>query len=297
MIMQAEGKKKLLNILGFVLKVVVTGFILWSIFRKMDMHILWTNLVNKPVWLLAIIMAVSGLRHWGQYLTWKYSLQMNPLYIPKPREIFSSYMIGQALRFIIPGSYGIVGKIAFVSNSSKTASFISYMIERVFVTWALMFFASFALLFTPIGIPQWVSWLLFVIFLAIPFGGYFVLGANRRWQRLQPNYLVYGPRVLVMQIGVTLLNYLQYWLLLHHMVPTSYWETLKRMSLAHISYSIPVTFAGLGLKEYFAKTLFSSIGYPEEVIVSTTLILFFLHDILAALAGAVFLLQAKYSKT
>lgn len=294
--MQPESRKKLLNALGFILKVLITGLILWQIFRQMDMPTLWTNLLNKPVWLLLIILAVSGLRHWGQYLAWKYSLQINPLYIPRPKEIFGSYMIGQALRLIIPGSYGIVGKIAFVTNSSKTASFISYMIERSFVTWAVMIFATFALLLTPIGIPQWVCWLLFLIFLAIPFAGYFVLGANRRWKRLQPNYLVFGPRILGLQIGITLLNYLQYWILLQHVIHTSYWEILKRMSLAHISYSIPVTFAGLGLKEYFATNLFSSIGYPEEIIVSTTLILFFMHDILAGLIGAGILLQAKYSK-
>ena len=294
--MKSEKSKKLLNILNFVLKVLITGFILWRIFHNMDTRVLWKTLLGQPVWVLLAILGLSGLRHFGQYLTWKYSLQMNPLFKPIPKEIFNSYMIGQAFRFLIPGSWGLVGKIAFVNNSSHAASFISYIVERSFVTWAMLFFAVFSLFFVPIGFPVWLIWLLFIFLLTVPFAGWFLLGANRKWKRLQPNYLRLGPRILILQICITLFNYLQYWLLINQHRVISFWETLKRMSLAHISHSIPITFAGLGLKEYFAKSLFAQIGYPNEAIVSTTLIVFFLHDVLAALAGAVILLQAKQSK-
>ena len=300
--METKKPKKLLNILNFVLKFLITGFILWRIFHKMDTCLLWKTLLGQSVPILLAILGLSALRHFGQYLAWKYSLQMNPLYKPNHKEIFNSYMIGQAFRFIVPGSWGLVGKIAFVNNSSHTASFISYIVERSFVTWSMLFFASFSLFFVPIGFPTWLIWFLFILVLMIPFGGWFFLGANRRWKRLQPNYLKLGPRILLLQIAITLFNYLQYWLLINQQLLTnqhrviSFWETLKRMSLAHMSHSIPITFAGLGLKEYFAKSLFAQIGYPDEAIVSTTLIVFFLHDVLAAIAGAGILLQTKHSK-
>lgn len=294
--MKSKKSKKLLNILNFVFKLLLTAFILWQIFRKMDMGVLWKTLFGQPIWLLLAIFGLSLLRHLGQYLTWQYSLQLSPLYKPVYREIFNSYMIGQTLRFVVPGSWGVVGKTAFVSNSSRTATFLSYFVERSFVSWAMLFFASFSLFYIPLGFAKWLIWLLFIILLAIPFGGWFILGANRRWKRMQPNYLRLGPRILFLQLAVTLFNYLQYWILICQFKITNFWETVTRMSLAHISLSIPVTFAGLGLKEVFAQNLFAKIGYPNEVIVSSTLIVFFLHDVVAALIGAGIMLKAKYSK-
>nr|HPH60522.1 hypothetical protein [Candidatus Syntrophosphaera sp.] len=117
--MDATTRKKIWRILSFALKLLVTALILLGLFKEMEFVKVWQNLINQPPWLILAILGLAVLRHWGQYLAWQYSLQVNPLYTLKRKEVFESYMIGQALRFAVPGSWGILGKVAFVSNSSK----------------------------------------------------------------------------------------------------------------------------------------------------------------------------------
>ena len=105
-------------------------------------------------------------------------------------------MIGQALRFAIPGSFGMIGKIAFVHNDSKINSLYSFILERIFVTWVLLFFASMALVFVDLGIPSWISWLLFLIFDTMPFWMYFLLSVDRRLKKLQSRYLKLAPAMV-----------------------------------------------------------------------------------------------------
>jgi len=269
---------------------------MWSIFSKLNLNEVMREFVSQPIWVILILLGITVLRHWGQYLTWKWALMINPNYHPAKYEIFNSYMIGQALRFAIPGSFGIIGKIAFIHNDNKINSLYSFILERIFVTWALLFFASMALVFVDIGLPSWLSWILFLIFNTMPFWMYFLLSVDRRLKKLQPGYLKLAPAMVMAQIVITLLNYVQYWLLLEQVQPVSFWEIMNRMSLSHLAYSIPITFAGLGVKEKLAIPLLSDIGYMSENIVSTTLIIFIIHDVAAALVGAIIFLKVKRTK-
>lgn len=295
--MQLEKKNSnLRGILSFILKLGITILIMWSIFSKLNLNEVMREFVSQPIWVILILLGITVLRHWGQYLTWKWALMINPNYHPAKYEIFNSYMIGQALRFAIPGSFGIIGKIAFIHNDNKINSLYSFILERIFVTWALLFFASMALVFVDIGLPSWLSWILFLIFNTMPFWMYFLLSVDRRLKKLQPGYLKLAPAMVMAQIVITLLNYVQYWLLLEQVQPVSFWEIMNRMSLSHLAYSIPITFAGLGVKEKLAIPLLSDIWYMSENIVSTTLIIFIIHDVAAALVGAIIFLKVKRTK-
>jgi uncharacterized membrane protein YbhN (UPF0104 family) len=119
---------------------------------------------------------------------------------------------------------------------------------------------------------------------------------DRRLKKLQPGYLKLAPAMVVAQIVITLLNYVQYWILLDQVQSVSFWEIMNRMSLSHLAYGIPITFAGLGIKEKLAIPLLSDIGYMSEHIVSTTLIIFIIQDVAAALIGAAIFLKVKRTK-
>lgn len=291
--MDATARKKIWRILSFALKLLVTALILLGLFKEMEFVKVWQNLINQPPWLILAILGLAVLRHWGQYLAWQYSLQVNPLYTLKRKEVFESYMIGQALRFAVPGSWGILGKVAFVSNSSKGASVISCFLERIYVTWSIFVFASLALLYLPQGIPGWIRWSLFAWLITLPVWLYFLLYLNRRWNHLRPNYIRYAPRLTLLMVATTLLNLFQYWLMLHLTQAVSFWDVVKRMSLSHLSYSIPITVAGLGLKESFAISLLSKIGLQAESIASTTLAIFIINDVVPALIGAGIFLKVR----
>ncbi len=286
-------KKKILNIFVYVLKGGITALILWMIFRKMNLSMLLESFANLPWGLVALLFFLSILRHWGQYLTWKYSLELNPLYKPKPRDLFNSYLIGQALRFAIPGGIGMMGKAAYVKNSSMVASVVSYHFERIFVVWALFTFGSMAAYHYFTEISLWISLPILIVIGTLPIWFYFVMNLNRRWRRLKPQYLYLAPGIVLIQVVITLINHYQYWLVLNGAIPIGFGEVLKRMSLSHMAYGIPITFAGLGLKESFAIHFLSEVGYTQIQVITATLSVFFLQDFLGAFVGLIIFLREK----
>ncbi len=294
--MDATNRKQLWRKLGFALKLIITGLILWGIFRKLDLYQVWQNLISQPPWLVFSILGVAVLRHGAQLLAWQLSLQVSPLYKLNRIEVFNSYMIGQALRFAIPGSFGMLGKLAYVQNSSPSAKFISYALERIFVNWSIYILASLSLLFLPQGISAWIRWLLFIFLATLPVWLYLLLLLNRKWQALRASYLKFVPGISLLVLASGFLHLFQYWLLLHLTEVISFWEVFKRMAISHISYSIPITVAGLGLKESFAISLFSKTNLLPEKIASTTLAIFIINDVLPALIGAGIFLRVKETR-
>ncbi len=294
--MDATNRKQLWRKLGFALKLIITGLILWGIFRKLDLYQVWQNLIYQPPWLVFSILGVAVLRHGAQLLAWQLSLQVSPLYKLNRIEVFNSYMIGQALRFAIPGSFGMLGKLAYVQNSSPSAKFISYALERIFVNWSIYILASLSLLFLPQGISAWIRWLLFIFLATLPVWLYLLLLLNRKWQALRASYLKFVPGISLLVLASGFLHLFQYWLLLHLTEVISFWEVFKRMAISHISYSIPITVAGLGLKESFAISLFSKTNLLPEKIASTTLAIFIINDVLPALIGAGIFLRVKETR-
>jgi hypothetical protein len=65
------------------------------------------------------------------------------------------------------------------------------------------------------------------------------------------------------------------------------------MALTQFSNSIPITVAGLGLRESFAIHFLKTAGITAEQAVSATLSLFFIQDVLPALIGTWFLVRTK----
>lgn len=286
-------KKKILNILLYVLKLGVTVLILWMILRKMDLSLLLDSFTNLPWLLVGFLFFLSTVRHWGQYLIWKYSLELNPIYELNRRELFNSYVIGQALRFAIPGGFGMMGKMAYLKNTSMVASVVSYHFERIFVVWSIFLFGVFAAYNYFTHISQWISIPILILIGTLPIWLYFLMNLNRKWRRLKPQYLHLAPRIVLLQVAVMLINHYQYWLVLNSFLSIGFGEVLKRMSLSHFAYSIPITFAGLGLKESFAIHFLSEVGFSKIQVITATISVFFLHDFLGALVGLYVFLREK----
>lgn len=286
-------KRKFFQILTNVLKVGLTLFIIWSIFRKMDLGEVLSSLTSQPWWLLAAILLLSVIRHGGQFLVWGYSLRINPLYEPNWKEILTSYMISQPLRFAIPGAIGMMGKILYITNSSLLATGLCYAIERYLVIWSIWCFAAVSGFFYFTQIQLWIRIIAVSAVILGPLWIYLFMGAKHKWKHLQEHYLTYAPAIIGIQIAISLIAYLQYWLLLQRVMPIGYGETVMRMSMTHFSISIPITWAGLGLRESFAIHFLSEAGFKALEAVTATLTLFLIQDVLFALIGVIFFLKAK----
>lgn len=290
---QAATRKRISRITVWILKLGLTALILWSIFHKMDFQQVLSSFVSQPAWLLLLLLLLSTLRHAGQFLTWGYALQINPNHRVNWREVLNSYMISQPLRFVIPGGFGMTGKVLYITNSSVWSTGLSYVIERAMIIWGIWAAASVAGAFYYTRIQLWARLLIVAAVLFGPVWGYFILGLKEKWHHLRDNYLRYAPRIVGIQFFLALVAHFQYWLLLRPVMAISYGEALMRMSLTQVSMSIPITWVGLGLRESFAIKLLSEIGFQALEAVTATLTLFIIQDVVFALIGAVFFLRAK----
>ncbi|MDD4309934.1 MAG: lysylphosphatidylglycerol synthase domain-containing protein, partial [Candidatus Cloacimonetes bacterium] len=120
-----------------------------------------------------------------------------------------------------------------------------------------------------------------------------ILGMKQQWKAIQKPYLQQAPKMMSLQIANTLITYLQYWLILNLFIPITWLNACIRMGLTQFSNSIPITIAGLGLRESFAIHFLRSTGINAEQAVSATLSLFLIQDVLPALVGAYFLIRTK----
>ncbi len=281
------------KIILYLLRLLITGYILWRIAARIELSEVWRSLLSLPWWLVVFLLFSTLVRHWGQYRNWSYALQLNPSYQPHKREMLASYLIGLPLRFVIPGGSASAGKILFVNNSSRWASLFSFGAERAFLTWCTWTYAFGAALFFYAGIPLWLRILVFVLCLTAPLWAYWLMGLNERTRTLQTNYARFAPRMVVIQLSIAFLSYLQYWLILRQMLPLGFWQSTIRMALTQFSNSIPITVAGLGLRESFAIHFLSGAGFSASQAVSATLSLFFFQDILPALPGIGILLKVQ----
>jgi len=276
-----------------LLKVCLTALILWGVFARIDLKALWTGIAALPLWLLPALVLLSLIRHWGQFINWCYSLQINPKYIPDRKEQLVSYLIGLPLRFAVPGGSASAGKVFFVSNSSRWASLFSFAMERAFLTWSTWTYAFAAALIYYRNFPLWLRLGLLILTLTAPLWGYWLLGTSPKTRWLKPGYARYAPRISAIQTGIAALSYVQYWLILNQIHPISFWESTLRMSLTQFSNSIPFTVGGLGLREGFAIHFLAGAGFDASQAVTATLTLFAVQDLLFALPGLLLLMFNK----
>lgn len=270
---------------------------MWRIAGKIALGAAFRGIISLPAYVVGAVILLTLLRHLLQYHNWLYALRINPGFKENPKQVLLSYLVALPLRFAMPGGHASIAKIYYIANSSRMASFWSTSLERGFMTWACWSFACLGALFYYPQYPAllWLSLLLLCLLLPVIL--YYILGKKANWKYLQGSYAVQAPKMMAMQIGNTLITYLQYWLIINCFVRVSGWESSVRMALTQFSNSIPITIAGLGLRESFAIHFLKTAGISAEQAVSATLSLFLIQDLLPAIIGAVFLLLGKKAES
>ena len=140
--MTKKNQKKVI----FVIKISVTIIIIFLISKKVDFLQLIRDFQHISLLTVLIIFSTTLIKLFIQFNNWGKYLHINPDYHPQKNEVLKSYFIGMALHFILPAGLGFFGKVYFVNNR-KSATAASVGIERIFVTWKNLFFASFAAIF------------------------------------------------------------------------------------------------------------------------------------------------------
>ncbi len=282
--MQVPGGKAGKTLL-YILKLSITIFILWKVFGRISLPDVLRSIVALPLWLIVALLAGSVLRHWAQLRNWRHALQINPGYSLNDAEILRSYLIGLPLRFLVPGGPASVAKVLWVQNTSRKASVFSFGAERAFMTWATWSFAIGAALFYYTGGLIYLLVALAVLIIPSPVWVWLLMGIRSKDRSLKAAFALHAPQMCGLQVFASLLCFVQYWLLLLRFAPVSFPGTLRLMGLTNFSNSIPITIAGLGLRESFAVHFLDTIGITASQAVSATLALFIIQDIIPALIG------------
>jgi len=291
--MAPKQSSVLLKRLGYALKLILSVLITWLVFRKINLSEVWEGITAIPPGIALLILLISLIRHYLQYQNWWLALQMNPGFVAKRRDIQCSYLIGNFLRFLLPGGHGTFGKVFFIKNSSKTATAVAVTSERVAQTWSVFLFAALGASYYYL---QWYAvykLLLLGLILAFPLLFCIPVRLHPAFSEVREGYKRDLPIMLLIQICTNLLTMLQYWLLLGVMLRISYPETVLRMSLVQFSDTIPITISGLGLREGFAVHFLEDAGVSAKQAVTATLGLFVSQDIIPGLVGLPFFLMHK----
>ena len=285
--MTKKNQKKLI----FVIKILITIIIIFFISKKVDFLQLIRDFQHISLLTVLIIFSTTLIKLFIQFNNWGKYLHINPDYQPQKNEVLKSYFIGMALHFVLPAGLGFFGKVYFVNNR-KSATAASVGVERIFVTWKNLFFASFAAIF------YFSTFNLIVLLILIFFSPFllyffsFVIN-KENLKKFFNNYLKIVPRIIIMQIIFTFISFFQYFIILRNFTKISFFEVMISVPLVHISHILPVSFSGFGIREIFAIEVFSRFNINPEAAVTTTLMIFFMNSVLPAFVGAYLLLRAN----
>jgi len=280
-----------------ILKVVITAFILYFIFKKIQFQQLIHDFISIKIWIIIVIILTTIIKLLIQAYNWGKYLKLNSDYAPKKYEVLKSYFVGLALRFLGPGGIGVIGKIYFVNNKKK-ATLASIGVERIFLTWKNLFFAAFAAIFffTDISMIIKITVLIAVVFLPFIIYLFSYFTKNENIQSYLLNYLKRTPGIMLAQIIFVLITFYQYFILLKNFVDISFFKIIISVPLIHISHIIPLSFNGFGLRETFAIEVFSKYGISAELAVTATFLIFFFNSVIPAIIGVYYIFRIKYSK-
>ena len=288
-------KKILKNRLIFFIKIILAIAILYFIFNKVDYHSVLDNFSKIKISTLIILIIMAFLKVVIQIINWGKYLRINPEYKPQTKEIIRSFFIGDALRFLVPGGYGTLGKMYFVNNQKKD-TFISMGVEKFLQIWITLSFAVFASIFyfkevnliikLIITAIVWLSPLILSLLSSIP--------KLYKIHKYSIEYKKYIPAILGRQILYMFLTIIQYYVIMMNFTSINFFNVFIAVPLILSANLIPITYAGLGLRETFAIKVLHKYGIAASISITCSLIIFLINNVLPALLGAYFIFSHKH---
>lgn len=139
-----------------ILGIVVSLVFLYLAFRKVDYSELWSALKGANYWYIIPNVILVILSMWMRAFRWKY--MVNPIKKVGLGRLFSSVMIGFMANNVLParlGEFVRAYSLGTKENISKSASFATIVVERLFDGFSILFILWVTLLLFPF--PDWVK--------------------------------------------------------------------------------------------------------------------------------------------
>lgn len=302
------NRKQLLNLL----KVFVSIALLYFIFSNLDTQALFHVIrTANPWWLLAAVTSVLT----GVFLrSVRWGILLNAIGVRVPiGELVSIYFIGFLFNNLLPSGLGgdAIRVLELNRHSQRGADAVtSVLVDRFIGLSALQMIALFALLVDWGSVPPAVSYFTIAIFSIGLVGG--VLLINRPlYLTLQNRIGLFRAATGIRWVGKLFESFQRYPLPAlgrAYLVSLVFNCTLiltnfcigqglgSQAKLVHYAVFIPITslvlvipisFAGLGVRETAYKQLFGQVGVPAEVAVSMSLLYYVFGNIVTGIIGGV----------
>lgn len=143
-------KKKL------IIGLLVSSIFLYLAFRKVDYSELWDALKGANYWYILPNIVLVILSMWMRAYRWKFMI--HPIKKVGLGRLFSTVMIGFMANNVLParlGEFVRAYSLGAKENISKSATFATIVIERIFDGFAILFILWLSLLLSPF--PDWVK--------------------------------------------------------------------------------------------------------------------------------------------
>ena len=143
-------KKKL------IIGLLISSIFLYLAFRKVDFPELWSALKGANYWYLFPNIVLVILSMWMRAYRWKFMIQ--PIKKVGLDRLFSSVMIGFMANNVLParlGEFVRAYSLGTKEKISKSATFATIVIERIFDGFSILFILWLSLLLSPF--PDWVK--------------------------------------------------------------------------------------------------------------------------------------------
>lgn len=167
----------------FIIGVAISLVFLYLAFRKVDFPELWSALKGANYWYILpnVVLVIASM--WMRAYRWKF--MVNPLKRVRMGSLFSSVMIGFMANNVLParlGEFVRAYSLGTKEKISRSATFATIMIERVFDGFSLLLILWVSLLMYP-QLPGWVrdAGDLFLLMNILTLGFLILIEVRRDW--------------------------------------------------------------------------------------------------------------------
>ena len=172
--------KKIKNSILFIIKIIVSITIIFFLSKKINISEVINHFSELSFLTIILILLIACFKLILEIFNWRLYLKLNPNYKVILKEVVASTFIGHTLRFLIPGGYGTIGKMYFITNKKKQTC-VSMGIEKFFQAWLILAFASFAAISYFSNISLIIKILFHIFILLIPILLYFFRIFLKKW--------------------------------------------------------------------------------------------------------------------
>lgn len=303
--------------LFFLLKILISGIILFVLVQKISLPGLWTAVKSAENLFIVTACLLLPLNLFLQYLKWKLVIhQFNPKV--RSNDVLSSLFIGILFGLVTPGRIGDYARTLFVKDVDKTELLGLFLVDKAITLFAIYLLGALGLLqFVSILMQNCILTIIIVLGLFFLITGYIFY---RRGFRFHPQNWILVKKVsflihlfkgvghisrplvrkLVFLTFIHVFTYCtQLFLLILAFHPIAFPNAMSAAFAVMFTKSVlPISFGDLGVREGAAVYFFGRFGVPSAAAFNASLLLFLINILIPGLIGIfVFMLRRNlYNK-